>query len=215
MPEPQVPRLEVPKPQATGPGVPIREPKKPANPPGAPPVAGFDGPTLRGTGPRRGAEPHQRHLHVDPRIRRLTHVDEGPAEGLQRTGDGGRSHSLGEIGGPVPLMLGHPGRGIAHGGEEGVAQPGQRHLADRAGSRPRPTASPTAESAAARSPSASAARMASVEESSSAVPPPATIRSSAVRLSRTDPPPRPPHSRWLRRRRPARRRPRPAGDGRT
>ena len=57
------------------------------------------------------------------------------------------------------------------------------------GSRPRPTASPTAESAAARSWSASATRMASVEESSSAVPPPATIRSSAVRLSRTDPPP--------------------------
>ena len=30
-------------------------------------------------------------------------------------------------------MLGHPGRGIPHRGEEGVAQAGQRHLADRAG----------------------------------------------------------------------------------
>ena len=57
------------------------------------------------------------------------------------------------------------------------------------GSRPLPMASPTAESAAARSPSATAARTASVEASRSAVPPPATTRSRAVRVSRTEPPP--------------------------
>ena len=79
------------------------------------------------------AQPHQRHLDVDPRVRRLTHVDQGAAQCLQRPRDGGRRHTAGQIGGPGPFVLGHAGRSIAHRGEEGVAQPGQRHLPDRAG----------------------------------------------------------------------------------
>ena len=57
----------------------------------------------------------------------------GPTQRLQRPGDGGRRHTTGEVGSPAPLMFRHPGRGVAHRGEEGVAQPGQRRLADRAG----------------------------------------------------------------------------------
>ena len=57
------------------------------------------------------------------------------------------------------------------------------------GSRPLPTASPIAERARTGSRSAMASRMSSVEESSSTVPPPAATRSSALRVSRTDPSP--------------------------
>ena len=79
------------------------------------------------------AEPDQSDLDVDPGIGRLPHVDQSPPQRLQRSGDGCGCHAAGQVCRSGPLVLGQAGRRVPHGGQEGVAQPGQRHLADGAG----------------------------------------------------------------------------------